>query len=126
MHLPGSRQLGLAKALFMKYPWQQFEPHPEWVDWSEAEKANQSSEQPQATGLSNEVRIVYVPRPKPVRVPDLGGIEWMASYFDPVTGETSAPFKVALPGDGAFICSPPAAVEHDWVLILDAAKRDRH
>lgn len=126
MHLPGSRQLGLAKALFMKYPWQRFEPHFEWVDWSEAESANTNSEQPQATGVSNEVRIVYVPRPKSVRVRDLGGIEWLASYFDPVTGETIAPFKVALPSDGAFICSPPAGADHDWVLILDAAKAAHH
>jgi hypothetical protein len=126
MHLPGSSQLGLAKALFLKYSWQRFEPRPEWVDWSEAEKASGNSEQPQATGVSNEVRIIYVPGPKPVRVPDLGGIEWLSSYFDPVTGETTAPFKVALPSDGAFICSPPAGVEHDWVLILDAAKAPHH
>ena len=31
MKLPGSGQLGLAKRLLEKYPWQKFEPHPEWV-----------------------------------------------------------------------------------------------
>ncbi len=31
MHLPGSRQVGLAKQLLEKYHWWEFEPHPEWV-----------------------------------------------------------------------------------------------
>ena len=35
MKLPGSGQLGLAKRLLEKYPWQRFEPHPEWAAWTE-------------------------------------------------------------------------------------------
>jgi len=31
MHLPGSRQVGLGKAFFEQFPWQRFEPHPEWA-----------------------------------------------------------------------------------------------
>jgi hypothetical protein len=31
MHLPGSRQVGLGKRLLEQYPWQQFQPHPEWA-----------------------------------------------------------------------------------------------
>lgn len=31
MHLPGSKQVGLAKALLEQYPWHRFEPHPEWA-----------------------------------------------------------------------------------------------
>ena len=33
MKLPGSGQLGMAKRLLEKYPWQRFEPHPEWAAW---------------------------------------------------------------------------------------------
>ncbi len=33
MKLPGSGQLGMAKRLLEKVPWQQFEPHPEWAVW---------------------------------------------------------------------------------------------
>jgi Protein of unknown function (DUF4038)/Domain of unknown function (DUF5060) len=36
MKLPGSGQLGLAKALFEEYPWHRFEPHPEWAAWTRA------------------------------------------------------------------------------------------
>src|SRR5438093_4264880 len=31
MNLPGSRQVGLAKAFLLQYPWHRFEPHPEWA-----------------------------------------------------------------------------------------------
>ncbi len=31
MHLPGSTQLGLGKALLTELPWSDFQPHPEWV-----------------------------------------------------------------------------------------------
>ena len=31
MHLPGSGQVGFAKALLAQYPWHRFEPHPEWA-----------------------------------------------------------------------------------------------
>src|SRR4029453_13770747 len=30
--LPGSRQLGLAKALLSRFDWWKMEPHPEWVE----------------------------------------------------------------------------------------------
>ena len=33
MKLPGSGQLGQAKRLLERYPWQKFEPHPEWASW---------------------------------------------------------------------------------------------
>jgi hypothetical protein len=36
MKLPGSGQLGAAKRLLEKYPWQKFEPHPEWAAWAGA------------------------------------------------------------------------------------------
>jgi hypothetical protein len=31
MNLPGSRQVALGKKLFEQYPWQNFQPHPEWA-----------------------------------------------------------------------------------------------
>jgi hypothetical protein len=35
MHLPGSTQVGLGKALFAKYRWHDFTPHPEWAAFAE-------------------------------------------------------------------------------------------
>ncbi|WP_422927158.1 DUF4038 domain-containing protein [Singulisphaera sp. PoT] len=34
MNLPGSKQLGLGKALLTSLPWTKFEPHPEWAAWA--------------------------------------------------------------------------------------------
>ena len=31
MNLPGSRQVGLGKKLLEQYPWQNFQPHPQWA-----------------------------------------------------------------------------------------------
>ena len=39
MNLPGSRQIGLGKKLLEQYPWQRFQPHPEWAAF-----ANRSAE----------------------------------------------------------------------------------
>jgi hypothetical protein len=33
MNLPGSRQVAFAKNLFEQYPWQNFQPHPEWASF---------------------------------------------------------------------------------------------
>jgi len=34
MNLPGSKQVGLGKKLFIKYEWQKFVPHPEWASYA--------------------------------------------------------------------------------------------
>jgi hypothetical protein len=38
MNLPGSRQLGLAKRFLERLPWQQLEPHPDWVAWADSRR----------------------------------------------------------------------------------------
>ncbi len=39
MHLPGSGQIGMGKRLFEKYPWWQFQPHPEWASFQPSDGA---------------------------------------------------------------------------------------
>jgi hypothetical protein len=122
MRLPGSKQLGLAKALFMKYQWQQFEPHSEWVRLSQSGEPNEISSQPQATGIPDTVRIIFVPESKAIQVIDLGKNRWSASYFDPVTGEVKSIGPVSTNDAGIWACPPPAGVEHDWVVVLESEK----
>jgi hypothetical protein len=122
MHLPGSKQLGLAKALFTKYQWQQFEPLPEWAKFSLTGESNEISSQPQATGISDTVRIIYVPEPKAIQVVDLGKNRWSVSYFDPVTGEVKSIGAVSATDAGIWACPPPAGLEHDWVVVLESEK----
>ena len=83
--LPGSRQLGWAKALLMRYPWWRIEPHPEWVEphWTAANYI-----QPYCAGIPRELRIVFMPpmwdAPKMMQLEP--GLSYRAFYFNPATG----------------------------------------
>ena len=58
MNLPGSQQLGLGKALLMRYPWWRLAPHPESVEphWTHNKYLL-----PYAAGIPGELRIIYIP-----------------------------------------------------------------
>ena len=90
--------------------------------WGQVDQGNNDDAYgPQSTGISNAVRLIYVPQPEPIVVRDLGRqTSWAASYFDPVSGGTT-PLGSAQPDDaGSWRCPPPAKQDHDWVLILEA------
>jgi hypothetical protein len=120
--LPGSRQLGWAKALLMRYPWWRMEPHPEWVEphWTTANYI-----QPYCAGIPRELRIVFMPPmwdgPKLTQLE--AGLSYRALYFNPATGaELPAGTAVA---DAAGVWQPPVApVFQDWVLVLERPKID--
>ena len=126
MQLPGSRQLGLAKAFLQKYPWNRFEPHPEWVsvtdqkDSGPKDRVNNIVDEPQAIGLGRQVRIFYVPGSFRIETRDLGSkTTYVANYFDPVTGESSSLGRVQSDEKGSWVCAPPAGIDHDWVAVLE-------
>jgi len=80
MNYPGSKQLGIGKQLLEKYPWQKFEPHPEWAPGC------------YAAGIRGEIRFVYLPRRNIYNwagpeVKDLEpDVDWHVYYWDPATG----------------------------------------
>jgi len=126
MLLPGSRQLGLAKAFFQQYPWNRFEPHPEWVSdasLKEADSTNRTkltSEEPQATGVPDMVRIFYAPENRSIVIRNLGsGAKHNATYFDPVTGAKTSIGSIQANDEGVWRCSPQVGNNHDWVLVLE-------
>jgi len=115
--LPGSRQLGWAKALLLRYPWWRMEPHPEWVEphWTAANYI-----QPYCAGIPRELRIVFMPpmwdAPKLTQLEP--GLSYRAFYFNPAAG-TEHPAGTAV-ADAAGVWQPPAApVFQDWVLVLE-------
>ena len=62
MALPGSRQLGLAKAFLMRFPWQHLEPHPEWTAWFGTRQGpSDEYEVPYTAGIPERLRITYAP-----------------------------------------------------------------
>jgi hypothetical protein len=131
MHLPGSRQLGLAKAFLQQFPWFRFEPHPEWVAASAEPSSTppvqpNTSDEPQAAGIPGVVRIIYVPGNQAVELRHLGSqAKYRASYFDPVNGGKLSLGTAQADEHGVWKCGPPAEREaHDWVLVLEDLGKD--
>jgi hypothetical protein len=118
MKLPGSRQLGLAKAFLERFPWQQFEPHSEWAA-SEPAHSSDVLWQPQAAGILRSLRVIYVPERESIEVRQLESEgKYQASCFDPVTGEERSLGIITGDPQGVWKCSPPLAQDQDWVLVL--------
>lgn len=81
MSYPGSAQLGLGKRLLEQYPWQRFEPHPEWAEPGSF-----------AAGIPGQVRFLYMPKRGVYNWtgPAVSGLErdvlYRGFYFDPARG----------------------------------------
>lgn len=119
MQLPGSRQLGLGKALLERYEWWRFEPRP---DWCEPHSSPQVPEAPYAAGIEGRVRVVYIPQYcNPPRITRLDpGALYRAQYFDPRSGRMIDLGGVDSGRDGVW--EPPMPpVMGDWVLVLETA-----
>ena len=56
--LPGSGQLGIGKRLLERYPWWQFEAHPEWVEPHQSPENRISC---YAAGIPGRIRVIYIP-----------------------------------------------------------------
>ena len=77
---------------------------------------------PQSAGVTDEVRIIYVPESRSIFVRKLThGASYSAEHFDPVSGSKSGPIPFLADAAGAWTCPPPAGVDHDWVLIIKPA-----
>lgn len=123
MNLPGSRQVGFGKRLFEQYPWQRFQPHPEWAGFSPGTgldtRPGDDFTGPQAAGINGVVRIIYVPETRPILVRYLRpSAACSAFYFDPVSGAQMARDPILAGADGQATCPPPPGQDHDWVLVL--------
>ena len=116
--LPGSKQLGFAKALLQRYDWWKLEPHPEWVDPSWTPENYQL---PYAAGISGKLRIFFVPtRWDQPKVKGLErGVEYQARFFNPASGKEIEIGRVAHDTNNDWQI-PTAPVYQDWVIILEA------
>jgi hypothetical protein len=81
-------------------------------------------EPPHAAGIPDVVRIIYAPHTAPVEFRHLGTDRaFVASYFDPITGETTPIGEVRSDEKGLWVCPPPKNVaEDDWVVIVEYAR----
>jgi hypothetical protein len=123
--LPGSFQLGIARRLLERYPWHQFEPHPDWVEPS---GSPEQVDAPFAAGIPGKVRIIYLYQPvfpwapKPSKVLALEpGIEYQAFYWDPRTGQEHHLGGVKADKDRTWLI-PVQPEMKDWILVLESVE----
>ena len=122
MRLPGSLQISLGKRLLERFPWWQFEPHPEWID---AHAGEDNWFRPYAAGIPGKVRVVYFPAPIwPLgTLPRILGLEkgvrYTAFFFNTITGERKTIGMIDADADGSWsVASPGDGL--DMVLVLEA------
>jgi hypothetical protein len=89
--------------------------------WGQIVPPTGESYGPQAAGIPEVVRVLYVPQAEPIVVRNFGPHRaYSASYFDPVSGALTKLGAVQADAAGLWRCQPPTAIDHDWVLILEA------
>ena len=121
--LPGSTHLGNSKRLLERYPWWEFEPHPEWV---EPHNTVENRMLPYAGGIPGKVRMFYLPGPS-IRYVNRGevtitgledGVLYRGFYYDVKSGKEHE--SVPLKGDAQGNCTMPSApIIWDWVFVME-------
>nr|MDO8115031.1 DUF4038 domain-containing protein [Candidatus Sigynarchaeota archaeon] len=112
--LPGSRQVGVGKAILSSYPWWTIEPHPEWVDgkltW--------------AAGIPERLRIIYRFLPGSIRVKHLEeNMGYQALWIDPKDGTRESMGTIMPDKKGTWIAKP--RIMQDWIVVLERIKKSR-
>lgn len=149
MNLPGSSQLAIGKRLLEQYPWQRFEPHPEWAAFAfavaggggqneesrasgaagEGAKASSGStigssggaNDPHAAGIADAVRIIWVPRPEAIVARVLNpAARWTAALVNPIDGARTELGEIRPDAAGDWRREPPEGCAEDWIVILEA------
>ncbi len=120
--LPGSGQLGLAKRLLERYPWWQFEVHPEWVEPHHTEENRML---PYAAGIPGRVRVVFIPVEVvwplwrgEVAIKVEAGLQYHGFYFNPKTGKEYDLGTVTGDAKGEYLLPRPPIFQ-DWVVVLE-------
>jgi len=124
LRLPGSAQLSLGKRLLEEFDWWQFEPRPDWI---ENHAGGEEWFRPFAAGIPGKVRVIYFPgplapwgsRPHVLGLED--GVNYTAFFFNPITGERTAPVAVQPGLDGRWMPPAPSAGQDNLLVLLAAA-----
>lgn len=123
IHLPGAAQLGMARRLLERYPWQRFKPHPEWV---EPAASPQNVDGLFAAGIPGRVRVIYFYMPlfpwsqQKFRVLKLEAeVRYRAFFWDPRVGQ-EFDLGVVVPAPDRSWEIPIQPEMKDWVLVLES------
>jgi hypothetical protein len=115
-NLPGSGQLGLAKALLLRYPWQHLEAAPELLEahWTPADYW-----QPFAAQIPGEAIIAFTPTgTRALRFRNLPPFVKRAYLFNP-SDATEVSLGNVTPDGAGIWKAPEFPIFRDWVMVLD-------
>ncbi|MCS7060034.1 MAG: DUF4038 domain-containing protein [Anaerolineae bacterium] len=121
VRLPGSTQLGLARRLLERYPWQHFEPHQDWITPA---SIGEHYLAPYCAGIPGGVRVIYVPRPIAAWSPShwvtgLGAHSTHTAFlFNPKTGAEISLGTIQTNAEGRWRI-PVLPLIQDWVIVID-------
>lgn len=130
--LPGSRQLGLAKSLLMRYPWWRFEPHQEWVDPA---SSSENYFLAYAAGIPGQVRVIYsyglvfgatikhfgaIMKVKHLEP----AVRYRAFFFHPITGKEFPLGAVKPDAEGTWVVPQQPEVA-DWIVVLERTGKSK-
>lgn len=116
MQLPGSQQLGLAKALLMRYSWWKLEPKPDMVEprWSKADYW-----EPFTAEIPGEAIIAFLPSAfKPATFNHLAPGTYRAFFFNP-SDATETEIGSVSPDAGGSWKVPEIPIFRDWIVVLE-------
>ena len=118
--LPGSKQVGLGKALLQRYSWWKLQPDPELVQphWNE-----QDYWQPSAGRIAGEAVIAFAPTGrKALQFRGLEPGEHHAYFYNPSDGADVSIGSISVGSDGNWQ-APEFPIFRDWVIVLDKKAR---
>lgn len=116
--LPGSGQLGLAKALLLRYSWQRLEPA---IDLLETHWTSEDYWQPFAAQIPGEAVIAFTPAgTKALRFRNLPSFAKRVYLFNPSDGSEAPLGNVAGTDASGVWKAPEFPIFRDWVMVLDA------
>ena len=121
MRLPGSEQMGFGRKFFESLPWTELIPLPQSVAWAEPPSPDAKEDPlfaPQACGIADRLRVVYVIAARPIVARNLrAATQYRTTYFDPVKGERIVRDPVTADAKGE-VRLEPLKPEQDWVALL--------
>jgi hypothetical protein len=121
--LPGSNQMGLGRKLLERYPWWEFESHPEWIEPNHTQGDRISC---YAAGIPGKVRVIFYPHEisgiLPHRNLVIKGLEkditYRVYYYNPKDGREYQKGVASGDAQGEYIVPKPSIFQ-DWVLVLE-------
>jgi hypothetical protein len=115
--LPGSGQLGMAKALLMRYDWWKLEARPDLIDprWSKADYWK-----PFAAEIIGQAIFAFMPASySGATFRNLKAGSYRAFFFNPADGTQTEIATISPDASGAWKIAP-VPIFQDWVVVLES------